>query len=115
MTHLSIIYAMVVLKELRAENNLTQEKLAQAIGTNQRTVARWEVGKSDPSVFYILKLAEYFHVSADYLLGVEDDLGHKSYIDVQDDITPEEQKLITAYRKLSPSNREMILRMLNIA
>ena len=115
MTHLYIIYAMVVLKELRAENNLTQEKLAQAIGTNQRTVARWEVGKSDSSVFYILKLAEYFHVSADYLLGVEDDLGNKSYVNIQDDITPEEQKLITAYRKLSPSNREMILRMLNIA
>ena len=89
--------------------------MSQAIGTNQRTVARWEVGKSDPSVFYILKLAEYFHVSADYLLGVEDDLGNKSYVNIQDDITPEEQKLITAYRKLSPSNREMILRMLNIA
>lgn len=108
------MYVMLVLKELRAENNLTQEKLAQAIGTNQRTVARWEVGKSEPSVYYILKLAEHFHVSADYLLGLEDELGHKSYVDIQDNITPEEQKLITAYRKLTPSNREMVLRMLNI-
>lgn len=114
MAYLSIIYDMLVLKELRTENNITQEQLAQKIGTNQKTITRWESGISEPSAYYLAKIAKFFHVSVDYLLGLENDLGQKSYVDVESSITPEEQKVIIAYRKLPSASREMILRMLNI-
>ena len=104
---------MLVLKELRKQNNLTQAQLAQAIGTNQKTVTRWENGLSEPTAFYLAKLAVFFQVSADLLLGLEDDLGKKTF-PVSDAVTPEEKKILQAYRKLSPSNRNMILRMLDI-
>lgn len=105
---------MNVIKELRTENNLYQKQLAQAIGTTETTVIRWENGQSEPSAYFIVQLAKFFHVSTDFLLGLEDDTGNRSYVDIQATLTPEEQKMITAYRKLNAPSREMILRMLNI-
>ena len=105
---------VVRLKELRIENNLLQKQVAQAIGTNETTIVRWESGQSEPSAYYIAKLAKFFHVSADYLLGLEDDLGQKSFVDIQETLSSEELKVIAAYRNLSSSSRDMILRMLNI-
>lgn len=105
---------MEVIKSLRTENNLTQQQLAKAIGTNQKVISRWESKKFDPSLFYLVKLANFFHVSTDYLLGLEDDLGQKSYVDFESTISPVEQEVLTAYRKLPASSKEMLLRMLNI-
>lgn len=109
-----ILHVMKVLKDLRAEHNLTQQQLAQAIGTNAKTITRWENGQSEPSAFCIVKLARFFHVSTDYILGLEDDLGQKTYINLQETMSPEEEKIINAYRKLSGSGREMLMRILNI-
>lgn len=47
-------------------------------------------------------------------MGVEDDFGHKSYDEPNGAVTPEERKILNAYRSLTPANRKMILRMLNI-
>jgi len=105
---------MNVIKELRLEHNLLQKQLATAIGTNETTIIRWENGQSEPSAFYLAKLAKFFHVSVDFLLGLENDLGKSSYINIQETLSPEEQKIIKAYRKLPSSGREMILRMLNL-
>ena len=105
---------MNVIKELRLENNLSQSQLAQAIGTNEKTIIRWENGQSEPSAYYLVKLATFFHVRCDFLLGLEDELGQKSYVEAPSTITPEEQKIITAYRRLSASNRKLILHMLKI-
>lgn len=111
---MSIIVDMNVIKELRTESGLTQQQLAKEIGTNTKSIVRWENEQSEITVYYLIKLAKYFHVSTDYLLGLIDDSGQKPYVDITDSITPDEQKIITEWRKLSPSNREMLLRMLNI-
>ncbi len=105
---------MKVIKEMRIENNITQKQLAQAIGTNETTIVRWESGQSEPSAYYLAKLAKFFHVSADFLLGLENDLEKNSYISLQETFSPEEINMIVAYRNLPASSREMILRMLNI-
>ena len=60
------------LKELRVEKNLTQSELGQLLSVSQDTVSLWEKGKSTPTVEYILKLCQIFHVSADYLLGLSE-------------------------------------------
>jgi len=60
------------IKELREEKGLSQTKLAQALGFNQRTISDYETGKREPNVETIKKLCKYFGVSADYLLGLED-------------------------------------------
>jgi len=60
------------LKELRTNNNLSLIKLGLIAGVSDMTVLRWENGKSDIKGNELLKLAIYFHVSTDYLLGLED-------------------------------------------
>ncbi len=57
------------LKELRIHNKLSQSQLATAIGVTNQNVSDWENGKSETSFEKLIKLAELFMVSTDYLLG----------------------------------------------
>lgn len=57
------------IKELRLEKGISQAALAKAIGVSQKAVDFWEKGENEPKASYILKLAEFFDVSTDYLLG----------------------------------------------
>lgn len=57
---------------LRKELNLTQEELAQKIGYTRTAISAWEIGRNEPSNTDTIKLAEYFGVSTDYLLGKSD-------------------------------------------
>ena len=61
------------LKELRAEKNIGQNALAKALNLSNASLSYWETGKQIPSAEVIFKLAQYFNVSADYLLGLKDD------------------------------------------
>ena len=61
------------LKELRIEQNLSQAALAKEIGVTQKAIDFWEKGINEPKASYIIKLAKFFGVSSDYLLGMEDD------------------------------------------
>lgn len=60
------------IKELRKDSNLSQTGLANIIGTTQDTISLWELGKSLPDINMLIKLAKYFNVSTDYLLGLEE-------------------------------------------
>ena len=60
------------LKELRLENNISQMQLSLATGLSQSAIARWELGKSEPTASALVILSKYFGESADYLLGLED-------------------------------------------
>lgn len=60
------------LKELRLDNSLTQAELANALSVDQRTVSNWEKGIREPDFESLMKIARYFNISADYLLGLVD-------------------------------------------
>ncbi len=60
------------LKELRLENNLTQHSLAKACGFSQAAIARWEAGLQTPNIDVLVILCNYFKVTSDYLLGLEE-------------------------------------------
>ncbi len=57
------------LKQLRKENHMTQEQVGAVIGVSKHSVCIYEKGKNYPEVKNFLALAEYFHVSLDYLAG----------------------------------------------
>ena len=59
------------LKELRTEKGISQQKLANEIGATQKAIDFWEKGINEPKASYIIKLAKYFGVTTDYLLGIE--------------------------------------------
>ncbi len=58
--------------ELRNESKLSQLTLAKAIGVSQKAIDYWERGVNEPKASYIVLLADFFNVSADYLLGRTD-------------------------------------------
>ena len=60
------------LKELRKNKQLSQKALADILGTTNSSVCDWECGRSQPDIEMITKIATYFEVSSDYLLGLCD-------------------------------------------
>ena len=61
------------LKELRSQKNMSQMELAKATGVSQSAIAKWELGKTEPTATAIVTLARFFDETTDYLLGVVDD------------------------------------------
>lgn len=59
---------MLRLKELRKSKSLNQSQVANAIGISQRTYSNYEIGTREPDINTIIKLADYFNVTIDYLL-----------------------------------------------
>lgn len=60
------------LKELRKEKGISQLKLAIDLSTNQNTISRYETGERECDYEMLIKIADYFDVSVDYLLGRTD-------------------------------------------
>ena len=60
------------IRELREERGLQQKELAIELGISQPTVSDWEAGRKTPSAKSTLKLAKFFEVSVEYLLGIKD-------------------------------------------
>lgn len=60
------------LKGLRAKMGLTQSDLAKKLSLTRASVNAWEMGLSAPSTPFIVELSRLFHVSTDYLLGLDD-------------------------------------------
>ena len=59
------------LKDLRVEKGLTKVKLAKDLNVKESTITRWENGNRIPTLPYLCRIAIYFNVSTDYLLGLE--------------------------------------------
>ena len=58
------------LAELRNSLSLTQDEVATSLGISNKTLSKWENGMSEPSLTMLSKLAEYYSVSTDYILGI---------------------------------------------
>lgn len=60
------------IRDLREDHDLTQEQVAQMLGTSQTMYARYERGANELPIRHLIKLCRYYHVSADYILGLDD-------------------------------------------
>ena len=58
------------LAELRNSLSLTQDEVATSLGISNKTLSKWENGMSEPNLTMLSKLAEYYSVSTDYILGI---------------------------------------------
>lgn len=63
----------VIIKELRTEKGISQSALAKAIGVSQKAIDYWEREVNEPKASYIVRLADFFDVSSDFLLGRRND------------------------------------------
>ena len=60
------------LKELRKENNLTQEDLAKKLFVSRTAISKWETGRGMPSIESLQLISKYFDISLDLLLSNEE-------------------------------------------
>lgn len=65
------------IKELRTARNLNQSQLAQIIGIAQPTLSGWETGRTQIDYDNLIKLANFFETTIDYLLGQSSDLASR--------------------------------------
>lgn len=60
------------IRDLREDNDLTQEDLASQLGISKRTLLRYESGVSEPTISVLISLSLLFNVSVDYIIGTKD-------------------------------------------
>ena len=63
------------LEDLRVDHDKSQIEVAEYLNMNRNVYWRYEKGLREIPVWAVIKLAEYYHVSTDYLLGLTDDPG----------------------------------------
>lgn len=60
-----------IIRDLREDHDLTQAQVAEILGTSQTMYARYERGANELPIRHLLKLCELYHVSADFILGID--------------------------------------------
>lgn len=60
------------LKKLRKSKGVTQQELANELRYSQQVISNYEAGEREPQIQTLIKLADYFDVSIDYLVGRSD-------------------------------------------
>lgn len=58
------------IRELRQDNDLSQREIAEMLGIAQTTYSQYELYKRPMPIEYLVALCKYYHVSADYMLGL---------------------------------------------
>ena len=97
------------IKKYRKMNKWTQEELAKKVGDGDRsTISRIERGEIDLPQSMIVKFAKVFGLSAGELAGSD---GTAAYMD---QLSPEEQRLISYYRRLSELEKDMVCRSMDL-
>ena len=66
------------LRDLIDERNLTLPELAEQLNTTRQSIGQWKNGDTVPNIIMLKTIAEYFNVSADYLIGIEDYKTHEA-------------------------------------
>ena len=89
------------LKEIRKTAKLTQNDIANVLGTTREAYGMYESGKRQISLKVLDDLAKYYNVSIDYLVG-------------RVDSEKEEMELLEAYRKLDSRGKQTILSLAKI-
>lgn len=98
------------LKKIRKDSNYTQKDVYTYLHTSPNGYASYEQGRTEPNIDTLKKLADFFGVSVDYLLGRSDDFGTVViHSDPSEMLTSDEKRLISAYRKLVPNMKKFML------
>ncbi|MBQ8289001.1 MAG: helix-turn-helix transcriptional regulator [Clostridia bacterium] len=61
------------IRDLREDRDKTQQQIAEVLGTSQTMYARYERGANELPIRHLLRLCDYYGVSADYVLGRSDE------------------------------------------
>lgn len=100
------------LKTLRNEKGISQQKLAQIVGTNQQNIQRYENGLNEPDIKMLICFANFFETSIDYIVGYSD-VRQKIERLQEYDLNEEEASLINGFRNLGARERQGVRMMVD--
>lgn len=66
------------IRRLRMARNISQVDLAKALGVTKQSISNWENNNIQPSIDMLIRICDYFRVTTDYMLGLEE----KTYIEI---------------------------------
>ena len=89
------------LNPLRTKHGISQQKLASIIGISQHSINKYENHNIEPDIDTLIRLADYFNVSIDYLVGRTDNISN-----IPDTPTSFEMKLLKDLRRLSDEQKK---------
>lgn len=95
------------LRKLRTSRGISQQQLADVIGTTQQSINKYENHSVEPDIRALMKLADYFNTSVDYLIGHTSPLANQGPME-ELDLCKEEFLLVRDFRKLSKEEKESI-------
>lgn len=118
--------------DLIKKNNITAKKLTEDVNISSSSISDWKSGKANPSYSAVIKIAQYFNVSTDYLLCNTDDpappnavkyhaeninnssvaQGQSSAVNGQSEFSKEEEDIIKIYRMFDFNKRLSLLNKL---
>lgn len=99
------------LKQLRQQKGISQQVLADFIMVSQQSINKYENHNVEPDINTLIKIADYFDVSVDYLIG-RTEVKHTAEILGYHDLDVLESKMINDYRKLNKTQKEIVLNLI---
>ena len=93
---------MMRIKELRENKKESQQKLAMLLNVSQTMISRYELEQAYPDVEMLIKLAQHFGVSVDYLIGVSE--SKLPY--TKSNLSEQEQQMLFLFKRLSKTQKE---------
>lgn len=94
---------------LRKEKGLSQVELAKALNVSKACISMIEIGKNEPTAITLIKYADFFECSIDYLLGREDDFGNITVAGTGQELPADAQELADIYLALESEYQMQIL------
>lgn len=95
------------LRLLRNQKDLSQQKLADILHISQQSVYKYENGLTAPDFQTLMRMADFFDTSIDYLIGYTD-IPHKIEPVTEHKLNPDEENLVRKYRSLPASSRKVM-------
>lgn len=100
------------LKTLRLAKCLSQQALADILGTSQQSIYKYENHIVEPDIDMLKNMADFFNVSVDYLIGYSS-FAHKIEEVKETELNKEELSLLSKYRSLSSSSQKVLQQLMD--
>lgn len=93
------------LKQLRSARGISQKALADAIGVSQQSINKYENHNIEPDIQTLCKIADYFGISVDYLVGR---IAENNSNDLLPSLNVNERAMIRAFRRLTQKQQDAV-------
>ena len=97
---------IIRLQELLNETNTTKSQIALKTNIPLQTICNWFERGSLPTADKVIKLADYFEVSTDYLLGRSNDVG---IVEIKKELSHDQQELLALYNQMNYQEKNQLL------